>query len=418
MTNATTRRRPARGPAFALAACLLLAAGTLRADTVSTGTTPGGAHYQIVVPDAWNGGLVIWNHGFSLSAPDPPSDPGPLSVIHLQEGYAVAASSYQLPGWALFKTKQDLEALVARFTEEFGAPDEVILYGASLGGIVTAHALEKAKLGNVTGALMFCGAVAGSRNWDGALDMRLLYDAVCSDVPDAAIPGGAKGLPKNTSLTRADVEGAANACFGLDRKKKRRTAGQKRRLKKFLEVARIPESFVQTNLWYVTFGLSDLTYDRKKMRGKVAIENKNVQYGDAEIDATIERVAARKARKRRLARNYTPRGNVGDVKIVSIHTDKDGLVIVENESAYASVVPPGNLTVGVAVERTPSHCIFTPSEIVGAWEALRAWVGGEPQPSVADLQISCQAWQPLFGGGCRFDPDYVVGSIDNRIRPR
>ena len=44
--------------------------------------------------------------------------------------------------------------------------------------------------------------------------------------------------------------------------------------------------------------------------------------------------------RRRLLENFTPTGRVGDVKIVSLHTDKDGLVIVENESEYAATVPP------------------------------------------------------------------------------
>jgi hypothetical protein len=36
------------------------------ADTVVTGDH-GQGFYRIVVPDAWNGELVIWNHGFSLA---------------------------------------------------------------------------------------------------------------------------------------------------------------------------------------------------------------------------------------------------------------------------------------------------------------------------------------------------------------
>ena len=65
--------------------------------------------------------------------------------------------------------------------------------GASLGGIVTADALERADEFNIDGAFAFCGAMGGSRVWDGAHDIRLSYDAVCGDV--APIPGGATGLP-------------------------------------------------------------------------------------------------------------------------------------------------------------------------------------------------------------------------------
>src|SRR5262245_65094862 len=78
------------------------------ADTVLTGQI-GKAYYRIVKPDVWNGGLVIWNHGFTLNPPAPVTDMGPLSAVQLGEGYAVAASSYRMRGWALFKTDDDIE---------------------------------------------------------------------------------------------------------------------------------------------------------------------------------------------------------------------------------------------------------------------------------------------------------------------
>ena len=46
---------------------------------------------------------------------------------------------------------------------------------------------------NIVGAYPVCGAMAGSRSWDGAFDIRLVYDVVCGGV--APIPGGETGLP-------------------------------------------------------------------------------------------------------------------------------------------------------------------------------------------------------------------------------
>ena len=163
----------------ALAVLLLGAgAGTAGAQTVITDRTEDGAFFTIVMPDAWNGGLVLWNHGFDLDMPAPMPDLGPLAPVQLAQGYAVAASSYRQAGWAVFKTKNDLQNLLDLFEANFGAPAQVYVTGGSLGGIVTAAAIEKAHLGNVVGALSICGAVGGSRNWDGALDLRLTYDAV------------------------------------------------------------------------------------------------------------------------------------------------------------------------------------------------------------------------------------------------
>ncbi|MEM7588352.1 MAG: hypothetical protein AAF560_33500 [Acidobacteriota bacterium] len=95
-------------------------------------------------------------------------------------------------------------------------------------------------------------------------------------------------------------------------------------------------------------------------------------------------------------------------------------MIVENQSEYASVVPPENLTVAVVVEDTPSHCGFTDAETLAGWEALRAWIAGSTQPTASTIQSGCE---DLMNGGtaegpCRFDPGYVIPDMDGRVRPR
>ena len=109
-------------------------AATSYGDTVLEGTTDGGAFFKIVVPTAWNGDLVIWNHGFSLSPVGPVADLGPLSALQLSEGYAVAASSYQQIGWALFHTKNDLQNMVGVFKANFGTPNRVLINGRRWAG--------------------------------------------------------------------------------------------------------------------------------------------------------------------------------------------------------------------------------------------------------------------------------------------
>jgi len=66
-------------------------AGFARADTVLEGNSNGGAFFEFVLPDAWNGDLVIYNHGFSLAPIGPVADLGPLAGLQLAQGYAVAA---------------------------------------------------------------------------------------------------------------------------------------------------------------------------------------------------------------------------------------------------------------------------------------------------------------------------------------
>jgi hypothetical protein len=401
-----------------IAGLLVIAPQLALAQTVVTGTTDGGAFYQIVVPPVWNGDLVIWNHGFSLSPPGPNPDLGPLAALQLAQGYAVAASSYQQSGWALFKTKNDLQNLINAFQSHFGAPRFVFVTGASLGGIVTAQAVEEAHLGNVIGALSLCGAVAGSRNWDAALDLRLVYDSVCGGVHGAAIPGGAEGLPAQFPFTSMQLAVAVNTCTGILLPPMLRTPGQQANLAKILTTMQLPENFLLTDMGFATFAMSDLVHDPRKLAGQIAWRNDTVDYGDAVINATIARVGSNPGAANRLGKRFIPTGDVGTTKIVALHTDKDGLVVVENESEYASVVPAGNLTTAIVVEAAPTHCGFTGAEVVAGWEALRGWAYGGPQPSAPTIQGICMAVQPLFGGPCRIDPAFVVPDLDTRIRPR
>ena len=420
-----TRRWSALALALALAGST---AGAAHADTILDGSS-GGAFFRIVVPTTWNGDLVIFNHGFSLTPPAPVTDLGPLAPLQLQEGYAVAASSYRELGWALFETKKDEVALFNAFKANFGKPKRTFVTGASLGGLVTAQALEQVDLGVQAGTFPFCGALAGSRSWDGALDLRLVYDNVCAGVAGAAIPGGATGLPAPGfplyPFTQTDLALAINACTGILAPAVARTPDQAARLAKILAVTTIPESFLLTDMGFATFGLSNLIFAPEKLAGKQGVGNIGVKYPDAAVNATIQRVAADRKAAQRLKDFFTPSCDApAKSKILTLHTDKDGLVVVEQERSYKSVISSSKLTQAVAIEAAPSHCGFTQAELVAGWESLRGWVGTGttpgPKPGPAQVQGLCSM---LVAGGaasgpCRIDPNYVIQSLDTRILRR
>ncbi len=404
------------------------------AQTDISGQTASGAYYRFAVPTGWQpaDGLVIWNHGFDFSAIGPVTDLGPLADIQLAEGFAVAASSYSLSGWALFNTTRDLREMVAAFEQQVGKPDSVYLTGGSMGGLVTAQAIERGGLGNVAGAYSLCGVTAGARAWDGALDLRLLYDEVCDGVPGAAIPGGADGYPlalqpdlENAgsldTILAATIGAAVQACTGIALPAAARTSGQQQRLERLLTLTNIPEEFFATNMGYATIILADLIQQPDKLGGQRGIGNVGVDYGDMQINAAITRSPPDLLGGLKLREAYTPSGAVGGTKIVALHTDKDGLVVVENMTDYVSKVPVTNLTAGVVVENEPTHCGFTEAEVIAGWHQLLAWArDGQPQPTVNDLQSECLA---LLDGGqttgpCRIDPNYSLTAFDARVRPR
>src|SRR5436305_121583 len=68
--------------------------------------TLGGANYTIAVPSNWNGTLVLYSHGYVFSS-NPLNNPAPdagdalTGATLLNQGYALAGSSYSQNGWTL-----------------------------------------------------------------------------------------------------------------------------------------------------------------------------------------------------------------------------------------------------------------------------------------------------------------------------
>jgi len=121
----------------------------------------GGAPYLINVPPDWNGGLVLFAHGYEGEGPGNGTVRSDPLDIHLTErGYAWAASGYRAwgyrPDWFLL----DLLALKAHFINRFGQPRWTIIHGQSMGGHVSISSLELHP-DAYQGALIECGVIDG-----------------------------------------------------------------------------------------------------------------------------------------------------------------------------------------------------------------------------------------------------------------
>ena len=380
-----------------------------------------GAFYLIEVPDNWNGDLVVWNHGITSSEPSVLDfdDLGPLATVQLSQGYALAASSFRMNGWALFESTRDNENLLRIFNREIGTPNNIFMTGGSMGGLVSEQYLEKGHVGHVAAAYSLCGALAGSNNWDDMIDLRLVYDAVCADVPGAFIPGGADGLPADSTLSGEELTLAVNACTGVLLPPLLRTPEQQTRLDKISHVIRIEGDSLLENMALALVGISNLVHNPEKLKGRNGLWNYFVDYNDPDINANIQRTFPDPGGKQRLRRNYTPRGHIGDAKLLAMHTDKDDLVVVENLSFIKKLIPAENITTAVVVQDTAEHCGFSTAEIIAGWESTRNWVDIGIQPSAQSIQQDCELIELLgIPGPCRIDPDFVVDKLDSRIRPR
>src|SRR5258707_10260058 len=84
-----------------------------------------GAKFRIDVPEKWNGGLVVYCHGYSPV-------PGiykegklpPVFAVFTDQGYALAQSGYAAGGWAIQEAVTDIESLRRYFTNKYGKPKE------------------------------------------------------------------------------------------------------------------------------------------------------------------------------------------------------------------------------------------------------------------------------------------------------
>ena len=417
------------------------------------GQTTSGAYYTIAKPEGWTekDGLVIWNHGFQsfltgfetadlLSILNPSWDGyysgevqakpglGPYAETILAEGYAMAASSYSQTGWAVFDSHISNSELYNRFLtivteEELGAPDQFYIIGGSLGGIVTIRDIEADLIPNPDGALILCGAVAGSINWYEAFDLRMIYEAVCDSVPGAGLPQPWYERPE---LLFGEVEfiDSLNKCTNISSRLlidendplevytwELINPDAASRLNKILDKAKIENIyFLGLNLWYAVFQIPRLINDVAQLNGLIPFENVGIDYNDDSINQSSLRTIALPSAEDTLLANYTPSGNVGSTKIVSIHTSHDGLVRVQNQSALINTLPENQLTVGIVDDsNSPSHCGFSTDEGLAAWVELTDWVNGSIQPTPLDLDTTCRT-SATNQDNCNYDPSLAVTS--------
>ena len=161
-------------PLVALA--FLLAAAVTSRPAHAAGIIEGrheDADFLIGMPEQWNGGLVLFAHGYDGEGPGRGSLHGsPMSGYLTARGYAWAASSYRSRGYRPDWFLADMLALRAHFISRFGAPRWTVLHGQSMGGHVTIASLELHPE-VYQGGLIECGIVDGV----GLVDWLYAYTA-------------------------------------------------------------------------------------------------------------------------------------------------------------------------------------------------------------------------------------------------
>jgi pimeloyl-ACP methyl ester carboxylesterase len=393
-----------------------------------TGRTANG-RWVVDVPQHFNGTLLLWSHGYTfipVGAADAPS--AATREALLGEGFALAGSSYAGggAGWAVNQgVRAGVELIsIAKAKAGNGRVDRVYAWGNSLGGLITETLAERHP-SLVNGVAPLCGVLAGTnRNLDLALDVAVAVKALF--YPKLKLHGYA-----SVAQAQANVDAAMAAILGRLANTSQQPAAAARLLAitdlvggssktrdfsggSFTSTVAAAVETLQTALTYGTVGRYDI---EQRVHGNASTNigvdyrtrvtslslARYESYGYAPglltaVAQTIQtygkRVTANPAIRHRANRLGNPTGALAD-RTVTMHTQYDPLVLVQNERVFAHrvanagrsaklhqlwVSPPATWTDGsplVSGDGAPygaGHCNFTTDNYLAVLHTLDAWV--------------------------------------------
>lgn len=414
-----------------------------------TGSTSNGA-YVLDVPASFNGTVVLWSHGYSFTPVTAAAD-APTAAVRdalLAQGYALAGSTYARggAGWAVDEGVAAGVELIGLAKAKAGAAQvkRIYVWGASLGGLITQTLAERYP-GLVDGVAPLCGVLGGTDlNLDLALDAAVAVKTFFA--PTLKLTGYTSPADAQANLTlattaiskalAANPTGTAPRLVALAAllgapAQTRDFAG-----KTLPSATAAAVETIQTALTYGTLG----RYDIERRVGGNPSTNVGVDYRHrvtADVVArftafgftpallrayaqTLQtyapRVRASAVARVRADRLGNPTGRLAD-RTITMHTQYDPLVVVQNERVFADrvraagrtellhqvyVVPPTHPegSPSVADDGAPygaGHCTFATSNYTGVLSALDGWVrtGGYTAPATTDglvLTLPVPAW--------------------------
>ena len=398
-----------------------------------TGTLPDGATYLIEVPPNWNGTLFLYSHGYVVpGSANPAQDVGDPATrfFMLASGFALAGSSYATTGWAIQQALPDQIAVLDVFTKLIGTPRRTIAWGHSLGGMITAGLIQRYPE-RFDAALPMCGVLSGGvATWNTALDATFAFKNLLAPGSGLEIVNIAQPLSNlelaETVLAAAQATPQGRARIALSgalgdlpgwfvplspQPAANDVAGQE--LNQFLwdQQVDFPFGFAfRAELEFRAQGnpSSNVGVDyRKQFEHSIDAAEVRELYEQAGLDLDADlrmlnetaRISADPHAREYLKQNIIYDGDI-HIPVLTMHTTGDGLVVVENESAYSQAVREDHnskLLRRSFVARA-GHCAFTPAETIAAVQTLlhRLETGQWPEVEAADLNNAAASLGPNF----------------------
>jgi len=440
-------------------------------DSVACTGTIEGAEYEIVMPETWNGTLLIYSHGYRPAQPFPPTfdpvvttavpapgwDSGDRSLGEelLSRGFAIAGSSYASNGWAVEDGVAAAGQIYDFFSENIATPNRTLVWGDSLGGLITAMLAEQ-ETDWIDGAAPLCGVVAGMvPNIDLAFDVayaiqQLLYpqmkiaDYATYEEAVLAWEGAASRILAGAQEQDPEVIAKILTIAAIsDAPSRTRTFDGADLVS---QISGTVENLL-TVLGYATVG----RYDIEQRYGGNVSGNELADYAARVTESEIEaintvggggaaqgflgildngpRVAADPtARAAALERGGNPTGRI-QVPVITMHTAYDW-VIVQNETFYRDrfdaaaasglaradlvqtfTVPPPEFSPEQGAPYGAGHCNFTAQSRIAIVELLDRWVREGVYPAQAAIAAAMgpdSGFSPTFAPGPWPAPEAVV----------
>ncbi len=345
--------------AIALCASLCLAAPKIEPKT-EIGEI-NGAKFRVDIPENWNGGLVMYCHGYSPVAGsfNEGKLPAVLAVFTAQ-GYALAQSGYAAGGWAIEEAVQDTEALRRYFISKYGKPKETFVTGHSMGGFLTMLFMERFAPSYDAG-LALCGPLAPTTYFmeRGAFDARVVFDYYFP---------GALPRPDKVPADYKNSQDAAKELQALMDSQPEKAAALLR-----YSGAHNTKDLAGT-LTFITFMLLDL----QQRSGGNPFDNRNAIYESTDnynaLNDGVKRYTA-DPRAAEYVRNwYTPTGKLTR-PMLAIHTSYDPLVPVRIPARYPELVEQTGSSALFVQQyvKHDGHCAILPNEVAAGFTELREW---------------------------------------------
>ncbi len=367
-----------------------------------------GAGYRIEVPPNWNGRLVMWAHGFAWRrARADGQNNHPMRAFLVDNGYAWAASSYSKNDYDVAVGVQDTHALTQLFNGIVGHPDLVYLTGASMGGHVTAAAIEQYR-NEYDGAMPICGVLGDHELFDFYLDYNLV-SAALAGVPTEFPPDPVAWTTVQAPQIRAALSGPSPG-WPVWLNAQGQNLAAMTQLRSGGVRPLFNAAFPAWATFLQQFGALDGTVPRSP---GVVVDNTDAIYqfdtdpalspAEQALNDSVLRVAQDPAGRVEYGLANVPvvNGTPG-IPVLTMHDLGDLFVPFSMEQIYANRVAANgqsDLLVQRAI-RGVGHCDFTAEELVRGFTDLVAWVEHGVRPPGDDVLKPAVVADPKYG--CTF----------------